>query len=166
MPALKPLAPGHIPGALQKAAQYRLLGEPCEAESICLDALAAEPRNHEAQIMLILSLTDQFRTALSQIERVTKLAAELDSPYEQAYYSGIVRERLGKAQLTRGGPGSDAYATSAIREAMAWYERAERLRPAGNDDALLRWNTCVRTLERWNLASRTEEPMNVPLMLE
>jgi hypothetical protein len=166
MPALKPLAPESVAGALRKAAQYRLLGEPCEAESICLDVLAAEPRNHEARVMLVLSLTDQFRVDLSQIERATRLAAEFEGRYERAYYSGIVRERLGKAQLTRGGTGSDGYATSAIREAMALYERAERVRPAGNDDALLRWNACVRTLERWNLASRTEEPMSVPLMLE
>ncbi len=31
---------------------------------------------------------------------------------------------------------------------MECFERAEALRPAGNDDALLRWNACVRFLER------------------
>jgi hypothetical protein len=33
-------------------------------------------------------------------------------------------------------------------EAMESYERAEAMRPPGNDDALLRWNTCVRLLAR------------------
>jgi hypothetical protein len=27
---------------------------------------------------------------------------------------------------------------------MDHYEQAEALRPAGNDDAILRWNTCAR----------------------
>jgi hypothetical protein len=29
---------------------------------------------------------------------------------------------------------------------MAHYESAEKLRPVGNDDALLRWNACARLL--------------------
>ena len=33
-------------------------------------------------------------------------------------------------------------------EAMDWYEKAQRLSPPGNDDAILRWNACVRFLER------------------
>jgi len=116
--------------------------------------------------MLILSLTDQFRVDLTQMERARTLASRLADRYERAYYSGIVRERLGKAQLARGGTGSDGYAASALQEAMAWYERAEALRPSGNENALLRWNTCVRTLERWDLDSRTDEPTRVPLMSE
>ena len=41
---------------------------------------------------------------------------------------------------------------------MAHYERAEALRPAGNDDALLRWNTCARVLIRNpRLASARDE---------
>jgi hypothetical protein len=31
---------------------------------------------------------------------------------------------------------------------MFHYEQAEKLRPEGNDDALLRWNTCARILMR------------------
>jgi hypothetical protein len=166
MPTLKHLAPGNVDRALREAVEYRLMGEPCEAESICEDVLAVDPDNHEAQVMLILSLTDQFRVDLTQMERARTLAARLADRYERAYYSGIVRERLGKAQLARGGTGSDGYATSALREAMAWFERAESLRSLGNDDAILRWNTCVRTLDRWGLASRVEEPMSLPAMLE
>jgi hypothetical protein len=29
---------------------------------------------------------------------------------------------------------------------MSWYERAEAIRPPGNDDAILRWNTCARLI--------------------
>jgi hypothetical protein len=31
---------------------------------------------------------------------------------------------------------------------MQHYDHAESLRPPGNDDALLRWNTCARILMR------------------
>ena len=33
-------------------------------------------------------------------------------------------------------------------EALECYERAEKMRPAGNDESILRWNACVRILER------------------
>jgi hypothetical protein len=31
---------------------------------------------------------------------------------------------------------------------MDCYERAEAIRPQGNDEAILRWNTCVRMMEK------------------
>jgi hypothetical protein len=31
---------------------------------------------------------------------------------------------------------------------MEHFERAEVLRPPGNDDAILRWNTCARVIMR------------------
>ena len=34
-----------------------------------------------------------------------------------------------------------------LREAMTCYERAEAIRPPGNDEAVLRWNTCARLME-------------------
>jgi hypothetical protein len=40
---------------------------------------------------------------------------------------------------------------------MAYYERAEAVRPPGNDDAILRWNTCVRVLARRHLEPEKEE---------
>jgi hypothetical protein len=158
METLKRLTPESVANALRKAERYRLLGEPCEAESICVDVLEVEPDSHEAQVMLILSLTDQLGIDPSRASEAKGLAAQLEEEYERCYYSGIVSERLGKAQLTRGGPSSDDYASRAVREAMAWYEKAESVRPSGNDDAILRWNTCVRTLERRGLTSRPAEP--------
>jgi hypothetical protein len=50
-----------------------------------------------------------------------------------------------------------AFSYDGFREAMELYEQAERERPTGNDDAILRWNSCVRTIRRRNLKPRTEE---------
>jgi hypothetical protein len=48
---------------------------------------------------------------------------------------------------------------------MGWYEKAEAMRPAGNDEAILRWNTCGRLLQRHpELTPGVDEP--VPLSLE
>ena len=57
---LKPLHKDAIPAALAKAERYRLLNEPGEAESICLDVLQVDPGSQDALVMLILALTDQF----------------------------------------------------------------------------------------------------------
>src|SRR4051812_37991136 len=59
---LKPLNPLAISRALQRADRYRLLNEPEEAESICLDILLVAHDHPEALITLLLALSDQFRT--------------------------------------------------------------------------------------------------------
>ena len=48
MSKLKTLSRDAIPAALEKAERYRLLNEPAEAESICLDILATDPENQRA----------------------------------------------------------------------------------------------------------------------
>ena len=40
---------------------------------------------------------------------------------------------------------------------MDFYEQAERLRTPGNDDALLRWNSCLRLCQRYQLHPEPEE---------
>ena len=55
MSELKPLSKEAIPAALEKAERYRLLNEPAEAESICLDILAPDPENQQALIILLLA---------------------------------------------------------------------------------------------------------------
>jgi hypothetical protein len=41
---------------------------------------------------------------------------------------------------------------------MSWYEKAETIRPPGNDDAVLRWNTCARIfMHNKHLQPREEE---------
>ena len=165
---LKTLSPEAVPRALAKAERYRLLNEPGEAESICLDALEVDPENNDARVTLLLALTDQFgedlRTAVSE---ALQLAQRLRDPYERAYYSGIIWERRAKAQLHRGGLGLGPQVYACLREAMAWYERAEALRPPGNDDALLRWNTCARLIMRdERLVPAPAEERGEPLFLE
>ena len=48
---------------------------------------------------------------------------------------------------------------------MHWYSEAEAIRPAGNDDAILRWNTCARVLME-NVRLRPEEDERGELRLE
>jgi hypothetical protein len=146
---IKLLSREGIPGALDKALRYRLLGQPWEAESIYLDVLQADSTNQPALVGLLLALTDQFEQHLSGIVgRAQEVVPRISDDYERAYYTGIISERRAKAVLHRGRPGADRMAHSLLREAMAWFERAEALRPPGDDDALLRWNACARLLQR------------------
>jgi hypothetical protein len=164
MSQLKPLSMAAIPGALAKVERYRLLGEPGEAESICLDILNVEPGNREALIGLILALTDQFAGELSRVDRATEVWSQLTDEYERAYYGGIICERKAKALLKQGSIGSTRAAVLALREALACYARAEPLRPPDNDEAILRWNACVRLLERYPVEVPDEDRQT--LMLE
>jgi hypothetical protein len=146
---LKPLSPDSIPRALEKAERYRLLNEPAEAESICQDVLRLDPDNHQALVMLLLALTDQFDDGITGVlADARQVLARLQGGYEHAYYAGIVAERHGKALLRGSGPGASTVGHESIRDAMGHYEEAEALRPPGNDDALLRWNACARLLMR------------------
>jgi hypothetical protein len=155
---LKPISAAAIPLALEKAERYRLLNEPEQAESICLDVLAVDPDNQQALVILLLSLTDQFRSGPAECFRHAEaVIPKLHSEYEQLYYSGLIWERSGHARALHGGPGSGAVAYTWIRQAMLFYEDAEKLRPAGNDDAILRWNSCVRLCERFQLHPEPEE---------
>jgi hypothetical protein len=146
---LKPITAAGIPSALQKAERYRLLNDSSAAESICLDVLEVEPDNQAALVMLLLAITDQFPTELSDgIQRARDVLPRLSDAYKRAYYEGIVYERRAKAHLLRGGMGATDVASEWYREAMDCYERAEAIRPQGNDEAILRWNTCVRMMEK------------------
>ncbi len=146
---LKPLSKEAIPAALQRAERYRLLNEPAQAESICLDILQIDPENQPALIMLLLALTDQFPEAgPAAVHEAQGVLGRLRGEYERAYYAGIICERRAKAQLGHHMPGSGYNAYDWLREAMSWYEKAEALRPTGNDEAILRWNTCARLIMR------------------
>jgi len=142
---LKPITKEAILKALEKAERYRLLNEPGQAESICLDVLRVDPENQQALITLLLALTDQFDKGLA-MNQAQEVLPRLQNEYERAYYTGIICERWGRARLIQGGPGSGFAAYHWFREAMNWYEKAEAIRPPGNDDATLRWNTCARTI--------------------
>jgi hypothetical protein len=144
---LKILSQDAIPRSLERAHRYRVLNEPVEAESICLDVLRIDSENHEALVTLLLARTDQFGSGVTEAQ-ARELLPNLDDDYERAYYAGIISERRAKARLRQGAPGARFDAYQWFREAMAHYEHADALKPLGNDDAALRWNTCVRILMR------------------
>jgi hypothetical protein len=147
---LKPLSPSAVPAALAKAERYRLLNEPGEAESICLDVLQIEPDNQDALVTLVLALTDQFpqHASAGLVSRAEDLVRRMSDAYEREYYAGIVHERRAKAALQRDSFHASASAVGWLHEALACFERAESLKPAHNDDAVLRWNACARLLQR------------------
>jgi hypothetical protein len=158
MTDLKKLSREAIPAALEKANRYRLLNEPGEAESICLDVLKADPENQDAIITLILALTDRFTRGYGVSDTQAKeLLARIKGEYDRAYYSGILAERRAKAKLGQNTPDCRYQAYDLFAEAMKWFEKAESMRPPGNDDALLRWNTCARIVEQNKLVPREEE---------
>jgi hypothetical protein len=165
MHELKPLHRDAIPAALAKAERYRLLNEPWQAESICQDVLRVDPENQTALVTLILALTDQFHQGLS-VQEARDVIPRLRDDYEQAYYSGVICERRAKTLLEQGRQGSSHVVYDSFCEAMEWYAKAETIRPPANDDAILRWNTCVRFLARHpHLKPAVKEPME-PVMLE
>jgi len=161
---LKPLSAEAIPAALEKAMRYRLLNEPGEAESICHDVLCIDPENQQALIILLLALTDRFGKgyAVGVVEAQEVLTRLRDS-YERTYYAGIICERRAKARLQMGSPGAGHEAYHFLREAMNWYEKAEAIRPPGNDDALLRWNACARIIMCNKLVARADEKIDLQL---
>lgn len=164
---LKTLSPEAVPRALAKAERYRLLNEPGEAESICLDALAIEPDNQEALAILLLALTDQFGDdAPSSFSEASNTVARFRDEYERSYYTGIVYERRAKAHLRHATPGNGPRAYEWLRQAMSWYEKAEAIRPAGNDDSVLRWNACARLIMRNQRLVPVTEERSEPLLLE
>ncbi len=156
---LKRLSAAALPRALERAEHYRLLNEPWAAESICLDILAVEPTHQQALKVLLLARCDEFAHDTGDaVQRAKETLAQLTSEYERAYYAGLILERRAKARVNQQAPGAGFVAYEWLREAMSWYEKAEALRPAGNDDAVLRWNTCARMLnERADIVPRTEE---------
>ena len=143
---LKCISTAGVAKAIAKAERYRSLREPEEAESICRDILAVEQRQQTALRLLGLAITDQFSGGGGDRYReAEQIFQQLDDPYERLYYSGIAAERRAKAQL-RAGQMSHTL-LPLFEQALRLFGEAEKIRPAGNDDAILRWNRCVRLLQ-------------------
>ena len=143
---LKKISKSGIAEAISKAQLYRYLNEPEEAESICRDILEVEPENQVALRTLGLALTDQFTGQMSdRYGEANDTFTRLADPYEHHYYLGILHERRAKAQMRAGRPARQL--GEEFQEAMRLFEQAEKIRPPQNDDALLRWNRCVRLLQ-------------------
>ncbi len=159
-PELKKISKSGIEEALAKTELYRFLNEPEEAESICHDILAIDPEHQLALRVLGLSITDQFTGApADRYAEVERIFGRLKDSYERFYYLGLLHERRAKVQLRAGRP------PHAIRvlfeEAMRCFEEAEKIRPKGNDDAILRWNRCVRLLESYGATEEREEGIDL-----
>ncbi len=145
---LKSISENAVSSALEKAVWYRALNEPLEAESICRDVLKVEPEHQQAVATLLLALTDQFARGLgNRVRESRELAKSLKSDYEKRYYAGLISERRAKCQYQKGTPGCGHLAYQGLGEAMDHYEKAQQLSPEGNDDAVLRWNTCARMID-------------------
>jgi len=145
---LKSISPEGIDSALSRAELYRSLNEPQEAESICQDVLAVQPDHQLAQRLLGLAITDQFTgTSSDRCLEAESAFQHLTDRYERLYYKGLVHERRAKAQLLAGRQPHTVLVL--LEEAMQCYEKAEKIRPHGNDEAILRWNRCVRLIQAY-----------------
>ena len=145
-PQLKSISKAGIAEAIAKAELYRYLNEPEEVESICRDILSVDSQHQLARRLLGLAITDQFTGgAGDRYAEVFATFKDLYEPYERSYYLGLLLERRAKVQLHSGH--APHTLLPLIEEAMRYFAEAEQLRPAGNDDSILRWNRCVRLLE-------------------
>lgn len=142
---LKPLS-GDLSSALEKAHQYRLMGEPREAESACDDVLAVDPGNQSALRMKLLAITDRFAEDVGdEVDEAKAILPLIESEIERAFCAGVICEKRGKvlfAQQPEAGPAVYDW----LFKAMKWFEVAERAVDAGDDEPRLRWNTCARMI--------------------
>src|SRR4029077_8467358 len=100
---LKTISKSGIPEAIAKAELYRYLNEPEEAESICRDVLAADPKHMLGLRTLGLAITDQFTgEATDRYAEAEGIFQRLAERYERLYYMGLLCERRVKAQLRAG----------------------------------------------------------------
>ena len=143
---LKTIKPEAISSSLEMAKRYRLLGEPDESESICLDILAVAPDHQEVLITLLLALTDKFADSglNPSFSEARQTVDKLDSTYCKSYYSGIVFERRAKYHLRQSEPGSGSLAYEWFVKAMEAFDQAMQGCDPDNQDAVLRWNSCAR----------------------
>jgi hypothetical protein len=148
--AFRLLSKDSIPDALGKAERYRLLGEPDEAESVCLDILQVDPDNQDARVTLILAISDQFdKERRPRVELAMKVVADLTDEYQRRYYEAVVLEREARAHLELETPPVLVFLRYC--EAMDRFAAAATIRPSGDDSAVIRWNACVRAIRRRQL---------------
>lgn len=140
---LKRLQRGSLDVALARAAHYRDLNQPEEAESICRDVLDVDANRQDAWKILGLALTDRLPTGQAGLlEEAIATFEKLRDEYERTYHVGVAWERAAKAHLLRNEAHS---AVAGFEHALQAYAAAERMRP-DLPDPLLRWNRCVRLL--------------------
>lgn len=141
---LKRLRRESLDVAMAKAAHYRDLNQPEEAESICRDVLEVDGDLQSAWRVLGLALTDRFPSGQAGLlEEAISAFERLHDGYERTYHVGVAWERAAKAHLERDEAHS---AVAGFEHALQAYEMAERMRP-DLPDPILRWNRCIRLLQ-------------------
>jgi len=148
MVELKTIKKENVSSALELAKKYRLLNEPHEAESICLDILEVDPGHQDTLITLLLALTDKFSVSglNPSFDAAKAIVDKLDVPYCKSYYRGIIFERRAKYHLKQGGPGTGTASYQWFAKALDAYNEAIEQCDPDNQDAVLRWNSCARIM--------------------
>jgi len=165
MPDLKPISKDAIPGALEKARHYRLLNQPWQAESICRDIRRADPDNQKVIYVLVLAMTDQFEGRFRKnLKEALEMASKLNDSYEAEYCRGLIYERQATAAYKRETPRAGFIAYEYLQRAMEHYGNAEQNRPKANDESILRWNACVRFLNRHDLKPAPDRDEQQPFL--
>lgn len=140
---LKRLRKESLTAAVEKAAHYRDLNQPEEAESICRDILDVDGHHQTAWRILGLALTDRLGGGpVGLLEEAIEAFEHLTDDYERVYHIGVAWERAAKAHLER------AEAHTAVTEfeiALQHFEKAGALKP-DSPDPVLRWNRCARLM--------------------
>ncbi len=164
---LKTINTKNVSSALERAKQYRLLNEPDEAESICLDILEVDPDHQDTLIILLLALTDKFagHGLTPSFDNARAIVEKLSEPYCKDYYMGIIFERRAKYHLRRGGPGSEPSAYQWLVKALEAYSAALEKCDPDNQDAILRWNSCARLMNS-NPELKPEEQSPAEMLLD
>jgi tetratricopeptide (TPR) repeat protein len=140
---LKRLRRESLAAAVEKAAHYRDLNQPEEAESICRDILDVDAAHPTAWRLLGLALTDRFATGpVGLFEQAIEAFEHLADEYERVYHVGVAWERSAKAHLEHGEAHS---AVTEFETALQLFEKAGAMKP-DSPDPVLRWNRCVRLL--------------------
>lgn len=105
------------------------------------------------------AIRDQFGGgAEGDVTRAQVCLQGIGDAYRRAYYEGVVNQRKAKSVLNRGDVHSRAIAYEWLRKAMDSFEEAEAIRPSGNEDAILRRNSCVRLIGKYR-PSHMDEPV-------
>lgn len=166
MADLKPISKKAIPAALEKARHYRLLNQPWQAESICRDILRTDPENQNVIYTLVLAITDQFEEGKfkSSLAKAMEMVSKLSDKYQTEYCTGLIYERQALSAYKRRTPRAGYIAFEYLQRAMKHYELAEKIRPANDDESVLRWNACVRLIQKHKLKASSEERGTEPLL--
>ncbi len=165
MPDLKPISKKSIPAALEKAKHYRLLNQPWQAESICRDILNADSDNQQVVYTLVLAMTDQFEGRhRKSLKKALEIAGKLQDKYQHEYGTGLIYERQALASLKRKTPRAGFIAYEYLARAMEHYANAEKVRPANDEESVLRWNSCIRLIRQNNLEPSPDEPEIQPFL--